>query len=70
MSFKIYIVLNLYNSGCGGALKPWEEKDHSVNESVTTVFVEQPLALPRSANLVSMLDLLLVVPSNQKVTKP
>ena len=27
-----------------------EKKDDSVNESVTMLFVEQPLALPRSAN--------------------
>ena len=35
--------------GRGSFLKCWEEKDGSVNESVTEVFVEQSLALPGSA---------------------
>ena len=37
-----------------GAVKLWEEKDHSgnklMNELMTKVFVEQPLALPEFAN--------------------
>ena len=42
--------------GRGGTVNPGEEKGHlltylkSINESVTMVFVEQPLALPKSAN--------------------
>ena len=35
--------------GRGGAVKLWEEKDESINQQVTEVFVEQPLALPKSA---------------------
>ena len=35
--------------GRGGVLKLWEEKDRSINQSVTEVFVEQPLSLPGSA---------------------
>ena len=36
--------------GRGGVLKPWEEKGDSLSELMTTVFEEQRLALPRSAN--------------------
>ena len=46
LSWKSY----LYSFGRGGALKLWEEKDQSLNEWITEVFVEQPLASPGSAN--------------------
>ena len=40
--------------GRGGAIKPGEEDDdgltQSVNELITILFVEQPLALPGSVN--------------------
>ena len=36
--------------GRGGAVKLWEEKDDSLNELMTRLFVEQPLASPGSAN--------------------
>ena len=62
MSFRIYNVLNLNNIvyfitgkviskplGRGGAVKVGEEKDESLTHLMTTVFVEQPLALPLSA---------------------
>ena len=35
--------------GLGGAVKPEEEEDQRLIESITTLFVERPLALPGSA---------------------
>ena len=41
--------LNHLLLGLGGIVKPWDEDDHSANDLMTTVFVEQSLALPGSA---------------------
>ena len=47
---KLFITMySLKPFGRGGAVKLWEEKDRSINQSVTEVFVEQPLSLPGSA---------------------
>ena len=35
--------------GLGGAVKPGEEEDYLTNQSMLTLFVEIPLALPGSA---------------------
>ena len=34
-----------------GASKLWEEKDDSLNKSITKLFVEQPLASPGSESV-------------------
>ena len=46
---------------CGNTLKLWEEKDQSLDQLTTKVFVKQPLALPGSANLCQFEKYLIVI---------
>ena len=57
MFFKILNVLSLCNIVCfmtGSTIRAWQRQKllgrKARNKSVTTVFLEQPLALPRSVN--------------------
>ena len=41
--------------GRGGAVKLWEEKADLINELITRLFIEQPLASPGSAKKVNII---------------
>ena len=43
----------------GGNIKLWEEKADLLTELITKLFVEQPLALPGSANITDTIKVLL-----------
>ena len=59
--------------GRGGAIKLWEEKPDSMNERMnqlmTRLFIEQPLASPRSANYLSFKVLVQQIKAKCKMIK-